>query len=125
MAGSIENYIRDISKSLYEGNINDSFNIIKTQSMNLHRVQKEGRVINLYEESDDWFEEVKKRKEHPELYAGIPTGFERFDQKTGGLFPAELTIVFGLSGKGKSTFMKALSCNIRKQGKVVLHCGNE
>lgn len=44
---------------------------------------------------------------------------------TGGLYPAELTIVFGLSGKGKSTFMKALTCNIRKQGKVVLHCGNE
>ena len=125
LAGNIENYIRDISKALYSGNINDSFNIIKTQSMNLHRVQKEGRIINLYEDSDDWFEEVRKRKEHPELYAGIPTGFERFDQKTGGLFPAELTIVFGLSGKGKSTFMKALSCNIRKQGKVVLHCGNE
>ena len=34
-------------------------------------------------------------------------------------------MVFGLSGKGKSTVMKAIASNVRKAGYNVLHCGNE
>ena len=125
LANATDSLIREAYAELEKGNYQDAANLLKQKSIDLKDSQKEGRILNLHADSDDWFEEVKNRKENPEQYAGIQTGFEKFDNLTGGLFPAELTIVFGLSGKGKSTFMKALTCNIRKQGRVILHCGNE
>lgn len=125
LANATDALIREAYAKLETGNYQDAANLLRQKSIDLKDSQKEGRILNLHMDSDDWFDEVKNRKEKPEQYAGIPTGFEKFDKLTGGLFPAELTIVFGLSGKGKSTFMKALSCNIRKQGRVILHCGNE
>lgn len=125
LGNSTENLIREAYKKLNAGEYEEAAKLLRQKSINLREEKKEGRIISLHKDSDDWFAEVRRRKENPELYAGIPTGFQKFDKLTGGLFPAELTIVFGLSGKGKSTFMKALSCNIRQQGRVVLHCGNE
>lgn len=125
LANATDALLREAYLKLESGEYQEAANLLRQKSIDLKDTQKEGRIINLHNDSDDWFEEVRNRKEHPEQYAGLPTGFEKFDKMTGGLFPAELTIVFGLSGKGKSTFMKALTCNIRKQGKVVLHCGNE
>ena len=125
LANSTEALIRDAYKELENGNYTEAADMLKRKSIDLGTLQKENRIYNLHKDSDDWFEEVKKRHDHPEIYAGIPTGFQKFDEKTGGLFPAELTVVFGLSGKGKSTLMKAMACNIRKSGRNVLHCGNE
>ena len=125
LAHNVDSLIKEAYSALEKGDYQDAANLLRQKSIDLKDNQKEGRIINLHEDSDEWFEEVQRRHEHPEKLAGTPTGFERFDKMTGGLFPAELTIVFGLSGKGKSTFMKAMSTNIRKQGKVVLHCGNE
>jgi replicative DNA helicase len=125
LANGTEALIREAYSKLESGNYVEAANILKRKSIDLGEMQKENRIYNLHKDSDDWFEEVKRRKEHPEIYAGIPTGFREFDERTGGLFPAELTVVFGLSGKGKSTLMKAMACNIRKTGRNVLHCGNE
>ena len=125
LANGTEALIREAYSKLESGNYVEAANILKRKSIDLGETQKENRIYNLHNDSDDWFEEVRRRKEHPEIYAGIPTGFKEFDEKTGGLFPAELTVVFGLSGKGKSTLMKAMACNIRKTGRNVLHCGNE
>ena len=125
LANSTEALIREAYAKLESGSYTEAADILKRKSIDLGSIQKENRIYNLHKDSDDWFEEVKRRKEHPETYAGIPTGFKEFDERTGGLFPAELTVVFGLSGKGKSTLMKAIACNIRKLGKNVLHCGNE
>lgn len=125
LANNVDNLVKEAYKVLESGDIQGAANLLRQKSIDLKDSQKEGRILNLHKDSDDWFDEVKRRHDHPEIFTGIPTGFEKFDQMTGGLFPAELTIIFGLSGKGKSTFMKALATNIRKQGKVVLHCGNE
>lgn len=125
LANSIDSLVKETYSALEKGNINEAANLLRQKSITLKDAQREGRIINLHTDSDEWFEEVKKRHDYPEIYAGIPTGFEKFDQMTGGLFPAEITVIFGLSGKGKSTFMKALATNIRKHNKVVLHFGNE
>ena len=125
LANNVENLIRQSYALLEDGKYEEAAAELRQKSIDLRSAHSENRIINLHEDSDDWFEEVRNRKDHPEQYAGIPTGFKKFDDLTGGLFPAELTVVFGLSGKGKSTFMKALSCNIRKEGRVILHCGNE
>lgn len=125
LANSTEALIREAYTKLESGAYVEAADMLKRKSIDLGSRQEEGRIYNLHKDSDEWFEDVRKRKEQPDLYAGIKTGFKEFDEKTGGLFPAELTVVFGLSGKGKSTFMKAMSCNIRQGNKVVLHCGNE
>lgn len=110
---------------LEKGDYAGAAKILMQKSVDLQEKHDEGAVLSLHDDTADLFEEIENRKVHPEEYAGILTGFEKFDKMTGGLFPAELTVIFGLSGKGKSTFMKALACNMRKNGKVILHCGNE
>ena len=120
-----EDLIKKSYALLNEGRFEEAAMMLKAKSVDLSGRREGGRVISVHNDSDDLFAEIRNRKDFPERYAGIPTGFEKFDKLTGGLFPAELTVIFGLSGKGKSTFMKALACNIRRQGRVVLHCGNE
>lgn len=49
--------------------------------------------------------EVKDKREHPEKYKGIPTGFEMIDNATGGWIPGELSLVLGRPGMGKSILL--------------------
>lgn len=51
--------------------------------------------------SDLW-EEVEERSKEPKDIWGIPTGFTKFDEVTGGLHMGELMIVSGKPGVGKS-----------------------
>lgn len=125
LGGRTEQLLKDSYALLSEGRFEEAANMLKAKSVDLSGRREGGRVLSVHRDSADLFTELRNRKDYPEKYAGIPTGFEKFDKLTGGLFPAELTVVFGLSGKGKSTFMKAIACNIRRQGRVVLHCGNE
>lgn len=119
----------DLIMSAYEdiegGDVEAAISKLKQGTLRLHKREEKNRVVSLWDETEDWIAEVINRKEHPEKYAGIPIGFKKFDDCTGGLFPAELTLIFGLSGKGKSTIMKQIGVNVRKQGYNVLHCGNE
>lgn len=111
--------------SLEKGNTDEALAKLKQGSLNLRKPDDKARVISLWGETRDWVDEVISRRDCPEKYAGIPTGFRKFDECTGGLFPAELTVIFGLSGKGKSTLMKQIGVNVRRKGFNVLHCGNE
>lgn len=108
-----------------KGDIEGALEKIKQGTLELARPTAESRVVALWHDTADWIEQVTLRKEKPGLFAGIKTGYEKFDKMTGGLFPAELTVVFGLSGKGKSTLMKQIGVNVRRNGFNVLHCGNE
>lgn len=121
----VEELIMSSYSSLQSGDIEEAIAKLKQGSLDLRKKEEDSRVVSLWEDTDDWVEEVTNRKNFPEQYAGIPTGFEKFDKMTGGLFPAELTVIFGLSGKGKSTLMKQIGVNVRKAGYNVLHCGNE
>ncbi len=38
------------------------------------------------------------------LSLGLPTGFAELDEKTGGLYPAELTVLAAATGYGKTAF---------------------
>lgn len=70
---------------------------------------------------------IRDKQEHPEKYLGVKTGLATFDDRTGGLFPGELTLIAGVTGLGKSTLVKQLqkgiiTCN---RSKNVLHIANE
>jgi replicative DNA helicase len=47
---------------------------------------------------------------------GIPTGFRDFDNRIGGIQPAELTIVAGRPGMGKTAFVQCLGLNAARAG---------
>ena len=111
--------------NLKEGKTDEAYNLMRAATVNLKSNKKVGKVVALHKESAEWEQEIIRRKEEPEKYAGIKTGFLKFDYMTGGLFPAELTIVFALSGKGKSTVLKNIGSRIQQQGFNVLHVCNE
>ena len=125
LATDVNDLILRAYEELQQGKIDEAAAMLKSGSLDLNRVQHKGRILNLHEDVDDWVTQIVNRKQKPEKYAGIPTGFPTLDKKTGGLFKAQLTVIFGLSGKGKSTLMKSIGSNVRKAGYNVLHCGNE
>lgn len=125
LACETEDLLMSAYDSLEKGDIEEALSKLKQGSLNLRKPDDRTRAISLWEDTQSWVQEVINRREFPEKYAGIPTGFKKFDECTGGFFPAELTVIFGLSGKGKSTLMKQIGVNIRRQGYNVLHCGNE
>lgn len=119
------NVIEDTFLHLEGGDIDQAVGRIRSGAFSLVDTKKDSSLVSLDVESEDWIKEVKDRKQFPEKYTGIPTGFKKFDNMTGGLFKAELTIVFGLSGKGKSTVLKFMCNNMRNKGFNVLHVTNE
>jgi replicative DNA helicase len=70
---------------------------------------------------------IRDKQQYPEKYLGIKIGFKTFDERTGGLFPGELTLASGITGLGKSTFLKQVETGIIlcNQNKNVLHICNE
>jgi replicative DNA helicase len=60
------------------------------------------------------------RSKHPELYAGIPMGFDNLDRFTGGHFRKELGVVVGGTGVGKSLMLGQVAVNVSKQGRHVV-----
>lgn len=125
LALETEELIMGAYASLESGDTEEALSKLKQGALSLHRKEEKDRVVSLWEDTEDWLQEVHNRQDYPEQYAGIPTGLKEFDDRTGGLFPAELTVIFGLSGKGKSTLMKAIGASVRQRGYNVLHCGNE
>ncbi len=51
----------------------------------------------LIDQIDDWHA-------NPDKLRGLPTGFDEFDRKTGGLRPGDLVVVAGRPSMGKTTF---------------------
>lgn len=125
LVADTEDLLMSAYSDIESGDVESAISKLKQGTLHLHKTEDKNRVVSLWDETQDWVAEVINRRDHPEKYAGIPIGFQKFDECTGGLFPAELTMIFGLSGKGKSTIMKQIGVNVRKQGYNVLHCGNE
>lgn len=48
---------------------------------------------------------LKEKRENPEVYKGITTGYKKIDAATGGWQPGELSVVLGRPGMGKSVLL--------------------
>lgn len=125
LATGLNSTAEEIYFNLKEGKTDEAYNLMRSATVNLKNNKKVGNIVALHKDASAWEEEIKRRKEEPEKYAGIKTGFMKFDYMTGGLFPAELTVIFALSGKGKSTALKNIGSRIQQQGFNVLHVCNE
>ena len=50
-------------------------------------------------------DELEERMANPTGIRGVPTGFDKLDETTGGFMPGEIVIVSGWTGRGKSTLV--------------------
>ena len=109
-----------------DGKIEDAVNKIRNGSAKLSTSEHSSKLVNL----TDYKERlgiIHDKKTYPDKYLGIKTGFNKFDNLTGGLFHGELTLISALTGLGKSTFMKAIGAGVllNNKNRNVLHVCNE
>lgn len=74
----------------------------------------------------DFRDELKKRYADPQIYEGFKTGWEKLDEKIGGIRLAETSIVTGHTGQGKTSFCLELAYRLAYFSKLpVLICSFE
>lgn len=113
---------------LEKGEVNEAVAKLKHRAIMLGGKHEDRPIVKVTEHKERK-QLVLDRREDPSKYKGIYTGFTNFDQHTGGLFPAELTLIASITGVGKSTFLKMMEYNIitlPQNGIVnILHVTNE
>ena len=63
---------------------------------------------------------IQNRIENPSDVVGLPTGFKEFDHMKGGLKRAEMIVLAGRPGMGKSSLERQIAQNAARMGKNVL-----
>ena len=76
---------------------------------------------DIYENWDNDKEYLVDKRNNPEKYQGIPTGFPEIDRATGGWQPGELTIILGRTGQGKSILLLNFGQNAYRERYNVLY----
>jgi len=118
----------DVDSLLEGGQILEALSHLKRHALSIGGVRDEKPLTELTEYHKREQVLLDKRA-HPDKYRGVHTGFHDFDRFTGGLFAGELTLVAGLTGTGKSTFVRQLAMNVvmhpYNAGINVLHVANE
>lgn len=96
------------AKDLERGNIDEVYETLRQVS---RRELKPSNYTQI-----KWIEgfkerqrERKHRRDHPEMYVRIPTGFKRLDQIIGGIELGELGLMLATTGKGKSIMLNNLA----------------
>jgi replicative DNA helicase len=125
LAQKVSTICRDVATLIQGGSVEEAVNKIRSETVMLGSKNDDIPTIEIV----DHLHRVKliqDKQENPLKFLGIKTGFPTYDLKTGGLFPAEVTLVSAVTGVGKSTFMKAVAANVvSKAQKNVLHITNE
>lgn len=67
----------------------------------------------------EFTDKYKAKVTNPELGVGILTGYSMIDYVINGLRPADLVLICGISGSGKSQFMNNMAINVWKQGNTI------
>jgi replicative DNA helicase len=77
------------------------------------------------EDIKGFFDFYLDKKDHPEKYRGIMTGFPSFDSATAGLQKGTVTLIFGAAKSAKSVLMVNIVRNVMRAGKRVYYHVNE
>ena len=78
--------------------------------------RKSSRPVDLARDADLFWQDYQEREQFPEKFKGIPTGFSRFDQEQGGVYPGELLIIGGRQSVGKSLVMQQMAVSAFQAG---------
>jgi replicative DNA helicase len=117
-----ENMVELVEK----GRIDDALRQLRNSTAKIAERRESPPVIELTDYRNR-LDIIMDKKAYPEKYLGIKTGIKTFDDRTGGLFAGEMTLISGVTGLGKSTILKQIEsgiaiCNVNKN---VLHVCNE
>jgi len=66
-------------------------------------------------------DEIREQRENPSFYQGIPTGYKKIDQATGGWQPGEFSLVLGRPGMGKSVLLLNFAYNAYKMNYNIVY----
>ena len=118
----------DVDDLLEQGEIEEALARLKRGAVSIGGVSHQKPISEL-SDINRRLKTIEDKIANPGKYIGLQTGFERFDNITGGLFPGELTLIAGITGTGKSTLVRQIQKGVvthpRNQGKNVLHIANE
>lgn len=78
------------------------------------RASADGRkaVMSLGDVADEQIAAMQELRESPGCRRGLPSGFTTFDERHGGLYSSELTIIAGRMKSGKSTLLLSVLVEI-------------
>ena len=125
VANSLVSTMQETHGYLTNGQIHEALEKFKSAVVNINFSENKEKTTGIFNDCDSWLQDIVNRKKDPNKYAGLKTGFSRFDKETGGLYPCELTMFFGLPGKGKSTVLKNICRRVSLNGHNVLFIHNE
>lgn len=125
VANSLVATMQETHGFLTSGQIHEALERFKSAVVGINFTDNKEKTTGIFSDCDSWLQDIVNRKQFPDKYAGLKTGFTRFDKETGGLYPCELTMFFGLPGKGKSTVLKNICRRVSFNGHNVLFIHNE
>lgn len=119
--------VEEVSALLSEGKFLEAATEFRQKAFSISTTEDSKQVKELFSTIKERINKIKDKRDNPEKYKGLKTGIPTLDDKTGGLFPGELTLIAGVTGLGKSTIIKQIEFGIliNNHGKNVLHIANE
>src|SRR5690606_3536406 len=112
------------AKHLEKGKIDDMYEVFRAAGQRDAK-RTEYTHTTWIEQFEARQAERKYRREHPEEFTSIPTGFKRLDDIITGIQLGELGLVLGTTGRGKSIMLTNLAYIGVKYGFNVAYFGFE
>ncbi len=82
-------------------------------------------VIKIKDSLGKFFDVIEARKDNPGGMIGLPSGFTDLDRLKGGLKKAELVVLAGRPGMGKSSLERQIALHVARQNKRVIRFNME
>jgi hypothetical protein len=99
------------------GDSEAGLNDLKQTILRIDELEQSSSIItgDLFDLENE-IEYIRQRREHPELFHGIPTGIKVFDDETQGIHYGETGFIIGPSGRGKTTLACEIGYNALRAG---------
>ena len=110
---SLINTATEIATRGYEeqGNVEEFLDSAEKVIFDISEKKIKASFVAVGDMIKDTLKTVEKLYERKEMVTGVPTGYDDLDKLTAGLQPAELIIVAGRPGMGKTAFALNLAAN--------------
>ena len=116
-----------VNALLGEGRYMEAATEFRQKAFTINTVEDSKQTVEVFSDMPKRMQKIRDKRDNPEKYRGLRTGFKTFDAKTGGLFKGEMTLLAGVTGLGKSTILKQMEFGVllNNKGKNILHIANE
>jgi replicative DNA helicase len=99
-----------------QGNVEEFLDTAEKVIFDISEKKIKASFVSVGDMIKDTLKTVEKLYERKEMVTGVPTGYEDLDRLTAGLQPADLIIVAGRPGMGKTAFALNIATNAAYTG---------